>query len=422
MSFGCSASQNDAEIMAGLLSRSGFLIVENKDIADLVVLNTCIVKGQTEAHMIRLMKELSSLGKKTIVTGCMPEGELNLIEETFAEASIVSTHNIIDIVDAVKKTLEGKRVVFVGVSRKEKLDLPKISKNPAINIVQINDGCMGHCTYCIVKKVKPVLNSYSMRRIVKTVEHAVKTGCKEIWITSQDTAAYGYERSGKSELPELLNEIINIPGKFFVRVGMMNPDTIAPVFDEFLKVLQSPKMFKFIHIPVQAGSDKVLKDMHRKYKAELFAELVQRAREKIPKITISTDIICGFPGETDNEFKKTLKLVRKTKPSVINRSRFTPRPGTKAAEMKQTPSSVGKERTRTLAEMFKLMSEEENKDWMGWEGEVIVDDKTVKGLMGRNEFYKPIAIETKEKIKLGKIVKIKIIKTQKFHLTGELKE
>ena len=250
-----------------------------------------------------------------------------------AEVSAIGPHNIEDIVEVVNLTVKGKFVNYTNKESAIKVSLPKLNKNKVIDIIQILEGCNGNCSYCIVKHVKPTLFFFPKHEIVNEVKNAVDKGCKEIWITSQDNGAYGLENNDISQLPSLLRKIVSIPGEFFVRVGMMNPNNILPMLDELIEVFKSDKLFKFIHIPVQSGNNDILTKMNRKYSVNEFMKIVNEFRKTIPKITISTDVICGFPSETYEQFEDTLDLINEIKPDHLNISRFGARPGTAAQNM-----------------------------------------------------------------------------------------
>jgi len=191
-----------------------------------------------------------------------------------AEVSAIGPHNIEDIVEVVNLTVKGKFVNYTNKESAIKVSLPKLNKNKVIDIIQILEGCNGNCSYCIVKHVKPTLFFFPKHEIVNEVKNAVDKGCKEIWITSQDNGAYGLENNDISQLPSLLRKIVSIPGEFFVRVGMMNPNNILPMLDELIEVFKSDKLFKFIHIPVQSGNNDILTKMNRKYSVNEFMKIV----------------------------------------------------------------------------------------------------------------------------------------------------
>ncbi len=415
-SYGCSANMNDGEIMAGLLEKAGHRVVAKPEAADVIIVNTCIVKGRTESRMRNIISKFSKQfpKKKLIVAGCMPQAGL---KTGVKGASLIGPHNILDIV----RIAEGKAKTALGKKTAVKVALPKKLGNKAVNIIQILEGCSGCCAYCIVKQAKPVLCSFPEALILEEIMEGQKKRAQEIWLTSQDNASYNLEKQKKSGLPGLLKEIAGVDGKFLVRVGMMNPDTILPVLDELLQAYKSPKIFKFLHIPVQSGNDRILKLMNRKYTVAEFKKVITRFRRAIPELTISTDIILGFPTETDEEFRDSIKLIKWLKPDILNISRFFPRPKTTAASMSgQVHGNINKLRSEEVASLFASICTEKNKGWLGWKGEAYVDEKGKPGtFIARNHAYKPIVISSAKDI-LGEWVQVEIFETRKNYLLGRI--
>jgi len=213
-----------------------------------------------------------------------------------------------------------------------------------------------------------------------------------------------------------LKEIINISGDFKIRLGMANPNHILEFLDELIEVYKSDKIFKFLHVPVQSGNNEILKTMRRRYTVEQFKQIIEKFRKEIPNITIATDIICGFPGETEKQFDNSLNLIKEIKPDVLNRSRFWPRPKTEAAEMEnQIHGKETKKRSQLLTSIFNNTARMLNEKWIGWQGEIIIDEKGKdETMIGRNFAYKPVVVNGK--FKLGEKVKIKIKKITSHYL------
>jgi threonylcarbamoyladenosine tRNA methylthiotransferase CDKAL1 len=416
-SYGCSASQSEAEIMAGLLEQAGFLVVKNEDIADLVIVVTCYVKSPTQQKILFRLRRLK--GKKMIVAGCMPEGAYQSVIETVPKASLVSTHHVKDIAKAVLETLNGERVEYLGKSSEVKLCLPKIRKNSLIDIVPISSGCNSACVYCCVRFTKGKLFSYPAEMITKEIEGSLKQGCREIWLTSQDNASFGLDNDGP-KLPELLTMISEIKGNFSVRNGMMNPKNVMPMSDELAKSYESQKIYKFLHLPIQSGDDSVLESMNRNYTVKDFYKIL----ESFSKLRLNfwTDIIVGFPGETNEQFENTLNFVRKARPDWINISKFGLRPGTSIGNLEPVPPNVMNKRCEELSKLSRSVSLERNEEWLGWEGDVLISKKGKKQgqWLGRNPSYKLVMVESKEKL-IGKLVKVRIDKASCSHLVGLLK-
>ena len=415
--YGCAANQNNSEIMAGLLERAGFNVVIDKNISDIAIINTCVVKGPTLQRMTDRIKKLKS--KLLIVAGCMPDVEAAQIMGLAPKASLLGSHHIKEIVKVAKALIEGKRLVLIKHSNEVKLCMPKVRQNPIIGITQISEGCVGNCTFCIVRKAKRKLFSYPIEAIIENVKRDLEAGCKEIWLTSQDDGAYGLD-SGERELPKLLNNIVNLPGRFYVRLGMVNPNNALPILNEFIECYKNKKLFRFLHLPLQSGSDKVLKDMNREYKVKDFVKIIESFRNVIPDLTLSTDVICGYPTETKADFSKTLALIKKIEPDTINISRFWPMPGTKASMLKQISVKEIKKRSSELMSLSNSISLAKNKKLIGLRCKCLIDKRGFDGTwLSRNSSYKLVVLRSRENL-LGKIVDVKVTNAMPHYLIGEI--
>ena len=414
--YGCSANVNDSEIMAGLLSREGHQIVAAAEEADAIIVNTCTVKGPTEDKIRSRVKQLRDKSNtKLIVAGCMAEAQTASVQKLAPDAAIIGTHKI----GAIVAVVEGRKKVAVGSNGVNKPSLPKINVNNLVSIIQINEGCLAACSFCITKLARGNTFSYPIGTIRNSVEDAVISGCREIWLTSQDTGTYGLDR--RANLPQLLQNICGVEGDFFVRVGMMNPTLANYMLQPLIDSFKNGKVFKFLHIPLQAGNNKVLAAMGRGYNVETFKKIVAEFRKHLPQITIATDIICGFPTESNVDFNETLAAVEEVKPDVVNISRFWPRPGTGAAEMKKLPDDVVMGRSRKLHSLARKIALENNQKWTGWKGKIVVDEKgKVPGtFVGRNFAYKPVVISSEENL-LGRLIEVEITGTAATCLNGKI--
>jgi len=415
--YGCSANQSNSEIMAGLLASAGFNIVKNKDIADVIILNTCIVKGRTEQRMRSCIQGFSK--QKLVVAGCMSSAEADKIKKIAPNAVLVGVHDFKKILLAVSSVIKGKQKDFLSERNEEKLCLPKIPFNKVISITQISEGCSGNCSFCITRLAKGDLFSYSEQNILKSVKNDINSGAKEIWLTSQDNAAYGLD-DGSRMLPELLEKILSLKGKFYLRLGMMNPNNVLPILHELVKCYKNEKMFKFLHLPLQAGSDSVLKAMNRNYSVKDFLKIIEAFRKEIPDITISTDIICGYPTETNEDFEKTIQIIKKIKPDILNISKFWSMPRTQASKLKQLSSEEIKKRSTKLAPLHQEIAIDNNKKWIGWQGKCLIDDfGKSNDMLARNESYKQIVLKA-DKSLLGKFVNVKITNIAPHYLYGDV--
>ncbi|MBI4153735.1 tRNA (N(6)-L-threonylcarbamoyladenosine(37)-C(2))-methylthiotransferase [Candidatus Woesearchaeota archaeon] len=400
ITFGCSNNLAETEIMSGLLRKAGHQIVQEQE--DIAVVNMCSVKGPSVQSALKAVKQAEN---KVVVAGCIAPFAIPEIRKIGPEVSLLSTHNIHQIADVVEFMEEGSTVELLSKDPQSKVALPKIRKNPVVSIIPVCSGCQFNCSYCATKLVKGSLYSYPREQIVEEVKTSLQEGCREIWLTSQDTGAYGHDK-GES-FPALLKEILAVQGFFKVRVGMTNPNHVYRDLKELLPLYKHEKMFKFLHMPVQSGNNRVLQAMKRPYRAEQYLKAVEQFKKEIPLLTVSTDIIVGFPTETEEEFHDTLQLIEKTKPEVVNLSKFWKMPGTAAAEMAQLPGAVIKSRSLCLTKMLKEIWAEKNKSWIGWQGPILIDEIGRKGfVIGRNEFYRPAVLEGD--YRLGDIINVKI--------------
>ena len=419
---GCSANLRESELMAGLLERGGQDVSHARgrvSSSEAHIINICTVKkDNTPLHEIKRIRK-EDPNAKIIVAGCITDSIIPKIKAIDGSISLVNTHNFGKINSVVEQSLLGNQLELLDKKYELKVDLPSVRKNQVIGIVPILNGCNYFCTFCSTKLVKGKLFSYPMDAIRNDVKAHVQAGCKEIWITSNDTGAYMVDQGGKQRIVELLDMILSIPQNFKLRVGMMNPGNTLPTLDKLIEAYKSPKMFKFLHIPLQAGSNEVLKAMNRKYTIEQFLHIIQRFRKEIPGITISTDIIVGFPTETKEQFQETLDIMKKARFDVVNISQYSPREGTIVARMKGITNRYVKERSREVKRTNESIIMEINQKWVGWEGKILIDEQGKDGtFVGRNFAYKPIIL--KGNLRLGSIVNVAIEKATTYDLHAKV--
>ena len=378
--------------MKGLLMERGDEIAESESKADIIIVNTCTVKGATENKIIERLKTLNG---KVIVAGCLVINK-ERVRSAVPNAPLVWPSAVSRIGEAVDAAVEGLPIELKELKRSETKS--RLYTAPILR-VPISEGCTGNCHFCQTKLARPVLVSYSEKTIAEWVSNGIQKGAKEIQLTSMDTGAYGIDHG--TNLVELLKCINGIDGDFLVRIGMINPEHAFAMKDELIEIMKNGKFFRFLHVPVQSGSEKVCKEMGRKHTVKDFEETVSAFRKEMPDMTISTDIIVGYPTETEDNFQETIELLEKIKPDVVNLSKFTPRAGTRAAEMKQLPSETIKERSRKTSEIVKKICSENNKNYIGKELDVLATEKG----KGRTKNYKQVAFENSEP---GNWIKVKI--------------
>jgi MiaB-like tRNA modifying enzyme len=421
-SYGCSTNVADGGVLKGCLAHAGFELVTSVSAADVIILNTCAVKGPTENRMIDAAKRVPR-DKKLIVAGCLPLISFERLQKEVMFNGAVGPAKGVGIVEVVKRVSEGERIIeFEGVSDSSpQLILPRIQPSQVVSIVPVSYGCLGSCAYCCVVLARGRLRSCSLREVVQRVREDLTTDLREFWITAQDTACYGMDRG--SNLAELLNSLCDIEGSFKIRVGMMTPDNASSILEELLHAFQDEKVFKFLHLPVQSGDDEVLKKMNRPYSIKDFERVTNAFRKKFPDLTLATDVICGFPGESEEAFARTLELLEEARPSIVNVSRFFARPKTAAAEMQKDFLSLSKinERSNRASELARRLSLESNRHWVGWAGEILVDEigKVPGSWVGRNFAYKPVVVRSVSS-PLGKSLRVRVVAAFATYLKGEV--
>lgn len=391
--YGCTLNQADSDIISSVLKSDDVELTGNETDADVVIVNTCTVKRATSQRILYKLKKLDDSGKKLVVTGCMAGANQDLIEKYMPNASIVTAPNIENISSVAFGTQSGTRMVMNQYKKTDRLALLEPG-NSIIVKIPISDGCLSSCSFCETKFARGSLNSFSEELILKSIEYSVRNGAKEIQLTSQDMGAYGIEKS--TNIAKLMEKITMIDGDFRVRVGMLNPEHLHKYFDAFADAFKTDRFYKFAHLPVQSGSNKVLGEMRRLYTIEEFDDYVKELRNRIPEITIETDIIVGFPTETSADFDETLDFIKRTKPEVTNISKFGARPHASASKIDQLSNETIKLRSNTLSRVVRSVQHEINDRFIGKKLDVIITESNDKSFNARNSGYKQVVIVRKD--------------------------
>ena len=421
-SFGCSANLADGEVLAGCLAKAGYELADSASEASVVVYNTCAVKGPTENRIVEILRRVPK-GKKVIVAGCLPLISYERLCREVRFDGAVGPAAGEGIVEVVRRVMQGEKVVALegALNAKPELSLPRLRGNPVVSVVPVNYGCLGACAYCCVVFARGHLRSYAVKEVAERVRKDVAAGAREFWVTSQDTACYG--RDIGTDLAILLDAVCDVEGDFKVRVGMMTPNMVTDILDDLIDAFKSEKVFKFVHLPVQSGDDEVLRRMRRFYTVSEFKEVVGVFRRVFPEVTLATDVICGFPGESREAFENTLGLIGEVKPDVVNVSKFFARPRTAAADMRDAFVDLAeiKRRSTEAAKLAKQIALERNQRWIGWAGGVLIDEKgKVPGSwVGRNLAYKPIAVKSSKAL-LGEKLQVRVSKAFSTYLAGTI--
>ena len=426
--YGCTSNKADSYIISNILSASNYKVTTLEN-AQFIIINTCAVKEQTENKIKARLKFLHEIYNNTpnihvIIAGCLPHiapNYIEIIKEIIPSfGAIIDLDNIRDLPQILEKIKNGNKGLILKSSQSVDKAQFYITHHPAkiTGIIPISEGCKGSCTYCCVKNARGKLNCYDPEYIIQNVEHQLKQGIKQLYLTSQDCSIY--ENKGMNLL-ELVEQIVNLDYEFFLRIGMINPAFLIHNFDQLISIFKLEKVYQFLHIPIQSGSNEVLQKMQRKYLISDIIDKFDILRLTFPNLTISTDIICGFPAETEYDFYRTINFIKWLRPEILNISKFTPRPGTKAKEMEQIESRIIKERSIRLSRIFRNSLKHINDRWQDWEGEILVlqEGKKPNQAFGRNFAYKNVFLDD-YKGELGKFVRIKIERVDGFNLFGRL--
>ncbi|HLD80626.1 MAG TPA: tRNA (N(6)-L-threonylcarbamoyladenosine(37)-C(2))-methylthiotransferase [archaeon] len=416
--YGCAANTADSGAIASYLKENGYELSDSAEDASVVVVNTCSVKNHTESKILTRLQKIKALEKekgfKTIVTGCLVAGNRRGLLKIASEAELVRNRDFESL---------GSALGLKGFNEEKSA----LAVSGGAGVLRVSEGCLSNCTFCSTKLARGNTKSYSIERITRQVREGVENGLKEFYISSEDTGAYGLDRG--EDVAGLVKSVCSIPGNFRLRVGMMNPDTFyrfnrlsngKAYWKELVEAMRSEKAYKFLHLPVQSGSNQVLRDMNRLYSIEQFTSLVEFLRKELLGVALSTDFIVGFPTETEEFFNETLELVKGTRFDFFNVSRYSPRPGTKAAELKQLPGLVVKERAKKLMSLAREKALEANQAMVGREVNVFVLGRAPKkGVLARTENNKQVILGAGV---AGSEVTALITRAESTHLFGELVE
>ena len=404
-SYGCTMNFGEGEQLSKKMESLGHTRVDSPDEADIVILNTCTVVDTTEKKMIHRMGELKQEGKEIIVTGCMAKVQPKRISIRLPESMIIPPDQY--------DLFSGKVESAFGCA-----PCTETYEFGASAILPIAQGCLGNCSYCITRFARGVLKSYQEDELLNEFKSMLDSGVKEILVTAQDTACYG--RDIDTDLPTLLRRFLEFEGEYRIRIGMMNPNNLDRILDDLMDVMEDERVYRFLHIPVQSGSNSVLEKMRRHYTVDRFMGIVNRLRERYPDISIATDLITGFPGETERDHEKSIKLIKDLHADTVNITRFSVRPGTDAATMKnQIHGNISKERSTELTETKMSVEGDINSTLIGQRYRALVTENGRPGTMiARNRNYRPIGIEAD--IPIGTFVDVEITGSAPTHLVGRI--
>jgi MiaB-like tRNA modifying enzyme len=388
--YGCRYNFGDTAKLVEVLKHRGSTIVGTGDDADAIVINTCTVVGPTERRMLRRLAKLS--GCDVSVTGCMPAVQLGAIRAV-CNPVVISP-------DSIQQYYRKVNTVAGGET----------------GIVQVAQGCQGRCTYCITRLARGSLRSFSTSEIRAQVMAFAGCGTAEIQLTAQDVSSWG--RDINRTLPDLLRELRDTPLPSMLRVGMMNPATVMDILDDLIDAFSSDRIFRFLHLPAQSGSDRILARMGREYSVADYEEIVRAFRRKIPDITLMTDMIVGFCGEAEEDFSESLALIDRTRPNKVNITRYSQRPQTPLVKEKDFPDSVKKDRSRILHAHTEKLYTGINRPLLGTTVPFVVTENIRPGsVMGRSPSY--LGIVLNEDLPVGFEGHARLEKDRKYFFIGK---
>lgn len=426
--FGCQLNENDSEKLAGITEKLGYEKTEKLEEADLVIFNTCCVRENAEERLFgklgELKKQREEKGTIIAIGGCMMQepAMLEKIKQSYNYTDIVfGTHTLHKFEEDLKKVIEERKKVrdVIDIDGEVIENLP-IKRNDRFKAsVTIMYGCNNFCAYCIVPYVRGRERSRKPEKILEEVQNLSKEGYKEITLLGQNVNSY--DGGNGYKFAHLLNDVCKIEG--IERIRFISPHPKDFTDDVIEAIANNPKIARVVHLPLQAGNSKVLKEMNRKYTKEQYLELVEKMKKRIPDVVFSTDIIVGFPGETDEEFEDTLDVVKKVNYEQVYMFIYSRREGTVADRMEnQIPEEIKHKRFDKLKDLYDSRVSENNEKYIGTTQKILVDgysknDKTT--LTGRTDTNKVVNFEGKEEL-IGKMIDIKITEEHKWYLKGEI--
>ena len=399
--YGCTMNFGEGRQLSEDMASLGYEPADCADDADIVVLNTCTVVETTEKRMLSRISELKRQGKRIVVTGCMAQVQPKRIRIRLPDSPIVRFEEYGRFRDIVSESFgcQGS---------------PVLLETGTDAILPIAQGCLGRCSYCITKFARGDLRSYPSDDLLRRYDSFLEGGAREILITAQDTSSYG--RDTGTDLPALIRSMLEREGDYRIRLGMTNPDSLARVSQGILELMDDERMYRFVHIPVQSGSDTVLGRMRRRYTVSQFMELVDELRSGCPDISIATDMICGFPGETDEDHAKSVELIRDLRADTVNITRFSARPGTDAASMEQVHGRISAERSAELTRVKNETELDVNSAMVGRRYRALATERGKEGTIVRTGNYRPVVI--REEVPLGTFLDVEVTENRPTYLLG----
>lgn len=432
VTYGCQMNLHESEKISGILNGMGMSAVNEPENADVVVFNTCCIRDTAERRALGNIGKMKELKKKNknlliVVTGCMTQqnGFAENMKERYQYVDVIlGTHNISDLENQIRIRLEKKKRVAAVLDTDGYIDdeTTPVTRTSFPNAwVNINYGCNNFCTYCIVPYVRGRERSRDMKSIISECENLINDGYKEITLLGQNVNSYGNDVPDENvNFANLLREVAKIDGKFRIRFMTSHPKDLTE--DVVKAIRDNDKICNNIHLPIQAGSNSVLKNMNRRYTREHYLGLIDMIRRYLPDCGITTDIMVGFPYETEEDFLDTMDIVEKVRFSTAFTFIYSVRKGTKAAEMPQIPYEIKQNRIKRLIARQNEITEEISKDYVGNVYEILVEGMQEKKngyVVGRTESGRLVSAKGDESM-IGEFKNVKITAVKNAQLLGEI--
>ncbi|MBQ8360156.1 MAG: tRNA (N6-isopentenyl adenosine(37)-C2)-methylthiotransferase MiaB [Oscillospiraceae bacterium] len=426
--YGCQQNEADSERIRGILIESGYAITDSAENADVVVMNTCAIREHAEQRVFGNLGALTHTkrrhpGQKIFLCGCMAGQEhvVERIRKSYPHVDgVFSTHHLWQFAEILHRVLTtGKRTFYTQDEPGSIAEgLPQSRDNTLKAWVSIMYGCNNFCTYCIVPYVRGRERSRKSEDILAECRMLIENGTKEITLLGQNVNSYGKDLDEDIDFADLLSRIAAIPGDFLIRFMTSHPrDAGKKLFDT---MAASPKIAKQLHLPFQSGSSRVLKAMNRHYDREQYLELIRYAKSVMPELVLTSDVIVGFPGETEEEFEETISLIEEVRYDSLFTFIFSPRKGTPAAEMDDpTPKEEKNRRFDKLCAAQNAISEEIHKEYVGRTMRCLVDGVDKDILTARTEGGRLVRLQAEPQL-IGQYVPVTITGATTWSLTGEL--
>lgn len=430
VTYGCQMNVHESEKIAGILHRLGYEETDKNENADIIVFNTCCIRENAENHAFGNIGALKKLKKQKpnlliAVGGCMTQekGKTDVLKKKFPFIDIMfGTLNLEELETLIKrKKAQKKRVIEIRETEGEIVEFPDAYRTSYPNAwVNIMYGCNNFCSYCIVPYVRGRERSRKPEHILAEVQGLVKEGYKEITLLGQNVNSYGSDGKTGTTFAELLDRVASIEGDFRLRFMTSHPKDFN---EDLVKVMEKHrKICRLVHLPVQSGSNAVLKAMNRRYTREKYLDEIRMLKSRLPEAEVTTDIIVGFPGETEEDYLDTESLVKEVDYASAFTFVYSPRQGTKAAEMEnRIPEEVQKDRIMRLVELVNTLTRQKSEKYVGKTVEILCEDyDEKKGLyLGRDEFGR-MGYFTSDSNVIGKFIQLKITKANGISLYGEV--